>query len=242
VLHGAAEDAGSGYKNVQPEEDLVSTCKVSLQIISDIMGIAVLKISRKKISDIVEIVRNVITKMTGNLFFTTPNPTLAAVKADVDALDTLEQETLHGGEAKNTLKKLSKKKLLATISALTGYIQTTTFGDEDQILSAGYELKRKPVKLGMLLPPVNFRAVFGMHAGEIILRWAGVYGRTDYLIQMSSDPTKPELWTDIPNGRTGKVRFVVSGLTSGQVYYFRIFTICTAGTSAASEIANHMAP
>jgi hypothetical protein len=204
------------------------------------MAIAVLKLHKKSISDIMEIVRNVVILMTGNLFFTTPNPTLPVVTADVDELDTLEQQTLHGGKDKNILKKLSKKKLLATMSALTGYVQTTTLGDEDQILSAGFSLKRKPVKLGMLLPPSNFRAAFGMHPGEIILRWAGVYGRSDYFVQMSTDPTKPELWTALPKGHTGKVRLVVSGLTPGQVYYFRAFTECAAGTSGPSEIANHM--
>lgn len=205
------------------------------------MSIAVLKIGKKKISDIVEIVRNVVTKMTGNLFFTTPHPPLIDVTADVDALDALEQETLQGGKVKNTLKKLAKKKLFATMTALTGYVQTTSLGDEDRILSAGFELKRKPVRLGMLPPPSNFRAAFGVHPGEIILRWAGVYGRSDYFVQMSTDPNRADSWTDVPKGHTGKIRLVVSGLTPGQVYYFRIFTECVAGTSGPSEISNHMA-
>ncbi|MEP7168661.1 MAG: fibronectin type III domain-containing protein [Bacteroidota bacterium] len=206
------------------------------------MGTAVLKIRKKIISDIVERVRNVVTKMTGNLFFSTPHPTLATVTADVDALDTLEQETLQGGKVKNKLKQLAKKKLFATMTALTGYVQTTSLGDEDQILSAGFELKRKPVKLGLLPPPSNFRAAFGFHPGEIILRWIGVYGRSEYFVQISIDPARTDSWTDVPMGHTGKVRLVVSGLTPGQVYYFRIFTECAAGTSGPSEVANHMAP
>jgi hypothetical protein len=205
------------------------------------MGIAVLKLRKKTISDIVETVRNVVIKMTGNLFFTTPHPTLIVVTEDVDALDTLEQETLQGGKVKNTLKKLAKKKLFDTMAALTGYVQTTSLGNEDQILSAGFELKRKPAKLGMLPPPSNFRAAFGLHPGEIILRWAGVYGRSEYFVQVSTDPTKADSWTDLPNGHTGKVRLVVPGLTPGQVYYFRIFTEGSAGTSGPSEVANHMA-
>ncbi|HKR03609.1 MAG TPA: fibronectin type III domain-containing protein [Bacteroidia bacterium] len=205
------------------------------------MSIAVLKLNKKPVSVIVETVRKVVTMMTGNLAFTTPNPPLASITALVDALDTLDQETQQGGEVKNALKKLTRSKLLAAMSALTGYVQTTSLGDEDQILSAGFELKRKPVKLGMLVPPGNFRGAFGLHPGEIILRWAGVYGRTEYFAEMSTDPTNPALWTNVPNGHTGRVRLVVSGLTPGQVYYFRVFTECTAGTSGPSEIANHMA-
>ena len=80
------------------------------------------------------------------------------------------------------------------MTALTGYVQTTSFGDVDQILSAGFELKYPPVNLGMLPRPSNFRAAFGVHPGEIILRWAGVHKRTDYFVEMSTDLNKPELW------------------------------------------------
>jgi hypothetical protein len=205
------------------------------------MGIAVLKLRRKPIPVIVETVRRIVIMMTGNAFFTTPNPPLAGITAQVDILDTLEQETQHGGTDKNTLKRLAKAKLLNMMTSLTSYVQTTSQGDEDQVLSAGFELKRTPAPLGMLLPPSNVRAVYGLHPGEVILRWAGVYGSKEYFVQMSANPVQADSWTDVTRGHTGKNRLVVTGLTPGQVYYFRIFTECTAGTSAPSEVANHMA-
>ncbi|HKR06246.1 MAG TPA: fibronectin type III domain-containing protein [Bacteroidia bacterium] len=205
------------------------------------MSIAVLKLRRKTIPVIVETVRKVVTMMTGNLSFTTPNPPLASITAQVDILDTLDQETQQGGKDKNALKKLAKDKLFGMMTALTSYVQTTTLGDEDQILSAGFELKRRPVRLGMLLPPENVRAAFGLHPGEIILRWAGVYGRLEYFAQVSTNPVNADSWADVPGGHTGRNRLAVSGLTPGQVYYFRIFTECAAGTTGPSEIANHMA-
>ncbi|MEO5572084.1 MAG: hypothetical protein ABIS37_14235 [Bacteroidia bacterium] len=56
---------------------------------------------------------------------------------------------------------------------------------------------------------------------------------------MSTDPTKPELW-HVTN-HTGKVRMTISGLITGHLYYFRIFTDCTAGKSGPGELANHIA-
>ena len=53
------------------------------------MGHAIINLDGKPVEFIVEKVRDVVTKMTGNVNFTTPNPTLTVVTA---ANDKLEQE------------------------------------------------------------------------------------------------------------------------------------------------------
>lgn len=51
-------------------------------------------------------------------------------------------------------------------------------------------------------------------------------------ISESTDPIKANLWADVPNGHTGKNRLVITGLIPEQIYYFRMFTEFTAGSSA----------
>jgi hypothetical protein len=205
------------------------------------MSTAVLKIRNKTVPFIVDVVRSVITHLTGNATYATPNPPLAGITTQANLLDATYQQALSRDKTLKALVKIAKAELFSMMTALTSYVQTTSLGDEAKILSAGFLVKGKPVKLGMLPPPSNFRSDFGLHPGEIILRWKGVHGHKNYLVQMSTDPGNPALWADVPDGLTGKTRLEVTGLETGKRYYFRVFTICTAGISGPSELANHIA-
>jgi hypothetical protein len=204
------------------------------------MSLAVSKLHGKSVEFIIEKVRNYVTKMTGNANFTTPNPALAAVSSEVDDLELKFGAAMGGGKTLKTAVRLQKLKVLAIVSTLRAYVQTTTLGDMMKILSSGFDV-RGHVVVNVLDPPSNVRVGFGKVPGQLIVRWAGVPHRTGYKVQISEALPGPPVWTDAPNGDTGKVRLEVDGLTPGKIYLFRVYTKSTAGYSGPGVVVAHMA-
>ncbi|MBK5284956.1 MAG: fibronectin type III domain-containing protein, partial [Bacteroidia bacterium] len=51
----------------------------------------------------------------------------------------------------------------------------------------------------------------------------------------------PDTWETVREGETGKLHLLVTGLTPGNVYWFRVIAFSTAGFSAPSDPARIMA-
>ncbi len=79
------------------------------------MARAVLNLSRKAVLFIVEKVRTIITKMTGNLTYPTPSPSLATITTQADDLETKFQDAIDGGKSKKVLVKTARKALLNSL-------------------------------------------------------------------------------------------------------------------------------
>ena len=128
------------------------------------------------------------------------------------------------------------------MSLLRDYVQNTSGGDDLQIISSGFALRKKRSPVGILPAPGNVRVAFGQHPGELIVRWGGVPLRSGYKVQMTDDIMSPSSWTTAKDGETGKVRLVVGDLVPGKVYWFRVLTKSTAGYSGPCVEVSHMAP
>lgn len=203
---------------------------------------AVLKIRGKSVPDVVGRLRLVIQSMTGNTDYTTPSPPLATMTTETDLLDTYYQDGLAGDRNIKSLMREQLEIIFGLASLLTGYVQVTSGGDLDKIQGAGFLVKKSPSPIGLLPPPVNVRAIFGNHPGEIVTLWDGVPKRIEYMAQMSADPVTSTSWVDLPNGLTGKIKLVIGGLETGRVYWFRVFTKSSVGLSGPSDPASRMAP
>lgn len=217
------------------------TCYVKQKKDTD-MFISVLKIRRLAVPSVREKVENVVTHMTGNPDYATPNPSLATITTENNILGTLYQSALTGDRVYKALMRTQLNKVFGLMSLLTGYVQVTSGGDEEKILGAGFLTKRSSTPVGILPFPGNVRVVFGKHPGELKVMWAGVPKRTEYRVQMSVEPITDDSWEDAEDGFTGKTRLVIEGLESGNVYWFRVFTLGAAGISGPSDPASHMAP
>lgn len=205
------------------------------------MKIAVLKISGKPIPVIIEKVRTIITKLTGNADFTTPNPTLVDLANAVDKVEISYQDGLKGGTDKKALVRFYLQYLRNLLWMLLGYIQTTSGGDEAKILSTGVDVRSKSASKGLLPAPSGVRSDYGLHAGEILIRFNGVKGRTIYKIQINDTPNDESKWRDLENGLTGKTKFIADGLVTDKMYGFRVATISAEGISEWSDATYHKA-
>ncbi len=112
------------------------------------------------------------------------------------------------------------------MSALLGYVQTTSGGDPDKINLVA-NVKREACSLGLLEAPGNLRSNFGQHTGEIIFRWNDVKKHKMYTLQLSDTLGDDTKWTNA--GFTGKLSYLSKELESSREYAFRVGTISTTG-------------
>lgn len=187
--------------------------------------------------------RQIITAMTGNANFTTPDPTLAALTT---ATDTLETKYNDAQAARTTAKELTDLQDAAEKAADTlmtneaSYVQNKSGGDAAKIQSAGMEVRDPAAPIGDLPAPGNISATEGDHDGEIDAHWDRVKGAKSYVTQRSTTPTDAASWGNPVISTKSKV--TLTGLVTGTKYYLRVAAIGAAGQGAWSELASQVAP
>jgi len=205
------------------------------------MATATFKLFGLPIPALIEKVRDVIAKLTANIaVYATPNPTVIVLKAQADALELSYQKAINGGKDKKAQMRLDKEKLLQSMSILLAYVQTTSGGDAAKILLVA-DLKDPRSPVGLLPPPSNVRSTYGVHEGEITVRWDGVPKRSIYKVQRNDTPNDDTQWRDLPNGLTGKIHFSTNSMVSGGMYGFRVATVSSDGIGGWSDPTYHRA-
>jgi hypothetical protein len=202
----------------------------------------VLKFSNKSVTVIIEGGRGIVNKMTGNVDFPTPNPSLSDITDLINDLEVHYNKALYGDQNEKKLMRAAKKLLMQNLGLLLAYVQTTSEGDEAKILSTGFGVKKSSSKIGELPPPSNVRAWVPKRGRKIRVSWAGVKGRKSYSVQVTSDPNVEKEWGNAPKGIVTKGYYDIEGLIRGDVYWFRVLTIGAAGISGPSDPAEVVAP
>src|SRR4051812_27678031 len=103
-------------------------------------------------TDQIERSRNIKTLMTGNASYTTPNPTLMAVGAAIDAFEVAFNESRNRDKVKMETMRLRRAAMLLIMFQLAAYVQEASDGDREKILSSGFgvvgDKVRHPVVAG----------------------------------------------------------------------------------------------
>ncbi len=173
----------------------------------------------------------IITVMTDNPLFTTPNPPLATVATARDELAAAYQDALDGGRTAKALQRTKNEALNNLIRPLRAYVNEVANGDEDIIFSSGFEASKVPEPIGKLPQVINVQVKSGQGDGSVNLRWKAIYGTSTYQIQISDDGStfKPETST------TRSLRNTVEGLTLAKYYWFRVAAFGAAGQGPWSD-------
>jgi hypothetical protein len=172
--------------------------------------------------------RTIIVSMTNNPHFSSPNPTLVTLSGALDNLDAAEtatrQRTAGAAQARNLKLTLVKNLLLQ----LKAYVQQIADATPDQaeaiITSAGMSVRKSK--------PRQKQANDAKQdvSGTVFLTAIVAALASSYEWQMSVDAKN---WTNLPT--TSKSKTGVTGLTAGQVYFFRNRPVLRKGNADWSQ-------
>ena len=179
--------------------------------------------------------RELVTHMTNNSNFSSPNPTLQTVTTAINALETAYEAALDGGK---TLKSIMRRKLIILndlISQLKDYISNVSAGDELKILSSGLQVKELKGR-GKRKPSVKQ----GENPGEVICTGEapkrGV--RAGHEFQLCKDPIPADAHDALANpwveaDISSQPKVTITNLTGGAKLWFRHRFILPKGKKSA---------
>lgn len=187
--------------------------------------------------------RQIVTAMTGNVNFTTPDPTLTALATaltDLESAYNMAQSARDLAKSKTDLQDTADRVVNTLLTSEASYVQNKSGGDTVKIQSAGMDVRNPSEPIGDLPAPGDISATEGDHDGEVDLHWNHVKGAKSYVAQRTATPTDAASWGSPVLSTKSKV--TVSGLVTGTKYYFRVAGVGAAGQGAWSELAVKVAP
>ena len=96
--------------------------------------------------------QHVITCMTGNSRYTTPDPTLAVLQPAQSAFVASVAKAIGGTKQDTADKNAKREALIALLQKEADYVQKTSAGDEVAILSSGFDVYKKPAPVEVPYP------------------------------------------------------------------------------------------
>lgn len=202
-----------------------------------------LNLQAMTIPEKVQKLRLVVSQMTGNAIYTTPDPPLTALTGTADNLENIYLATnaaREAAKAQTDLQNAAEAEANTLLTAEGRYVQSKSGGDAVKIQSAGMDVRSEGAPIGDLPAPGNLTGSEGDHDGEVDLHWNRVKGAKSYVLQFTTTPTVAGSWANGPV--SSKSKATVTGLNSATKYYFRVAAIGAAGQGAYSEIATQVAP
>ena len=187
--------------------------------------------------------RQIVTAMTNNTNFPNPSPPLTEITASLDELTqafALVQSAKSEVSTRVVTQDNSEAKLDQLLTQLAGYVESVAGRDDTLITSVGMETKAVPSAATVPSLPQALAANAGEHEGEINLLWKAVPKARSYIIEFSLDPATASSWTHV--GIATSASKVVSNLTSGKRYWFRVAAVGAGGQSGWSEHATKVVP
>ena len=194
------------------------------------------------VPDKVQYAGKIVTAITGNAAFPTPDPTLAAVQAAIADLQAVysDANNLRQKAFSRTAEQNQKEKDLdLLLTGLGSYVENTSKGDESLIKSAGMDTRAKSAPVGIPSLPQNLNATEGAKNGEIKLKWKSVKGAKSYIVRRSTNVVEEAQW--IQEQVVTKAAAMSTGLKSGTQYWYQVAAVGAAGQGAWSDPATMVA-
>ena len=181
---------------------------------------------------------NIITSMTGNTNFPTPDPTLTVVTTARDAYVVAQQEAMHRDQEKVAVRNAKRAELVSLLRQLANYVESKSNGDMAILLSSGFPAQKTPrTPIGPVAAPFAPRLRQGSVSGVLIARTGKIAGASAYnwRIALASAPT-----VDVQTAQTTGARHEFPGLTPGQTYLVQVNALGAAGASDFSTASTLM--
>ena len=167
----------------------------------------------------------ILKKMTGNVNFPAPIPSLEKLAGDAKAYSDALIAAPNGGVESTALKNATRKELVKTLRLLGLYVQTYCQDNESIALSSGFAVQKAATPVGVLAKPENFEVLNGPASGSLEIRCKKIEGAKSYVFEFTTAPiTTTTVWT----ARYGTSRsYLFDNLKRGTEYAFRMAGIGT---------------
>ena len=202
-----------------------------------------LNLKKLSITDKLAKGRQIVTAMTNNASFPTPNPPLTEITTALDELTQAFALVQAGKSEKATragTQENAEARLDQGLTKLAAYVESVAGTDHSLITSAGMETKASRSAPSLPGVPQALSASAGEHEGEINLFWKAVTNAKSYTIESSQDPATAASWTHV--GIATSAGKLVANLTTGKRYWFRVAAVSAGGQSGWSEHATKVVP
>ena len=171
--------------------------------------------------------RNIIAKLTANLFFTAPYISLADA---ILAINNLEAATLTAADGGHTAKSIMRDmEEIAdnTFRILAHYVNQLADGDVTKMASSGFNQTQESTPQ----PKAILTANNGSHPGDVRLVTPAIKKTGVYIWQSSKGPipTDDAGWKD--EGMSTQAHYDISGFTPGELVNFRVCAVTADGTT-----------
>jgi len=184
------------------------------------------------------LVETVAAKMTGNVYFTTPDPPLASITAANDTFRLKVTAMQQGGTQATADRDAARAVLVGLLRQLVVYIEKEAQNDEVKLRSTGFDVDSSDHSTITLTKPAIQGIDFGV-TGSVILH-CGAMGSAKFLLVQTR--TGGGAWVDALVSTQAR-NIVVPKLVSGQMYDFRVQAGAGGGqVSDWSDPVSHLAP
>lgn len=184
---------------------------------------------------------NIETKMGGNPHFPEPVPDLASLAAARVELSEWTEKAQFGDRLAISTRRTKQKALADLIRSLAHYVSLTANGDEDIILSSGFEIRRKSEPIPPVGVPQALTAKRSTKSGVIELAWNAPVGSVSYVVEMTTQDPAATGSEFTYLGTAHRSKFTVTNLAPGTYYWFRVKAIGRGSESGFSDPAMIMA-
>ena len=187
--------------------------------------------------------RQIVTAMTNNASFTTPNPPLAEVTGTIEDLEKANA-AVQAARSEVATRVLAQDNAEARmdqfLTQLANYVESVAGKDDTLITGAGMETKSVRSTPTIPAPPQGLSATAGDHEGQVELFWKAIPNARSYAIEASTDPATPASWTHV--GIATSASKTINNPTTGKRYWFRVAAVGAGGQSGWSEHATKVVP
>lgn len=188
---------------------------------------------------VVIFVDHVLTCLTGNSEYPTPNPPLTTVRSLLTEFQDKLAEAVGGGVVRTAHKNAAREALLGKMRSLALYVQEECGGELPRLLTSGFEATKERTPAGILPAPEGVTLIQGTLSGSLELRGGSLSNAASYEMQRTTQIANPASWETVGQGTAA--RMTMEGLTPGTTYWSRMRGIGSAGPGAWSEPVSAMA-
>lgn len=162
----------------------------------------------------------ILLALTGNLFFPTTTPTLAAFQTAINAYADALSAAQNRGKNEVAAKNARRQELTDLLVSLGNDITKQANGNEEALVSSGFPLTktRQPqIPLGIV---VIASIEPGLNAGQLDIKINALPGAKTFLYQYTEDPLSPD--SEWISQNSTRIKETISGLQTGKRYWIRV--------------------